>query len=454
MNIIIIVAFVTGYVLIALEHPIRINKTATAILTGVICWTLFVFMDPGPNLLDSKAFSDFKSLLSIERPHEDFTAAPVAEIHREFVGHELNEHLAAIAQILFFLLGAMTIVELIDAHRGFRYITDRIQTRNPRTLLWIICLVTFFLSAILDNLTTSIVMVSLIRKLIPDKEMRLTFAGMIIIAANAGGAWTPMGDVTTTMLWIGGQVSTLAIMTSLFFPSLVCLLVPVLVLGFRLKKKELKSPDALHSTTEVKGGRLMLFLGIGALISVPVFKTLTHLPPYLGMLFGLGVLWVVSELLHPDLDDVAKKNYTVAGALSRVDVPSVLFFLGILLAVGSLESMQILNQFASYLDRTLGDQRTIITLIGMLSAIVDNVPLVAASMGMYSMDIYPMDHLIWEYLAYCAGTGGSILIIGSAAGVAVMGMEKVDFIWYLKKISFLALLGYLAGALVYILMKG
>lgn len=452
MEILIIVAFIAGYVLIALEHPIRINKTATAILTGVVCWTLFVFMDPGPTLLGSDAFSDFRILLGTERTQGDIAAMTPADLHREFVAYELNEHLAAIAQILFFLLGAMTIVELVDAHRGFRYITDRIQTRNPQTLLWIICLVTFFLSSILDNLTTSIVMVSLIRKLIHEKELRLTFAGMIVISANAGGAWTPIGDVTTTMLWIGGQVSTGAIMTSLFMPSMICLLVPVIFLGFRLKGKTLKLPESTPATTDVKGSRLMLFLGVGALISVPVFKTLTHLPPYLGMLCGLGILWVVSELLHPELDDVAKKNYTVAGALSRVDVPSVLFFLGILLAVGSLESMQALNQFASYLDRTIGDQRIIITLIGLLSAIVDNVPLVAASMGMYSMDTYPMDHMIWEYLAYCAGTGGSILIIGSAAGVAVMGMEKVDFIWYLKKISFLALLGYLGGAIAYVLI--
>lgn len=452
MDILIIVAFIIGYVLIALEHPIRINKTATAILTGVVCWTLFVFMEPGPVLFDSKAFSDFKSILAIERTQGDVEEMAPDEVHREFVVYELNEHLAAIAQILFFLLGAMTIVELVDAHRGFRYITDRIQTRNPRTLLWIVCLVTFFLSSILDNLTTSIVMVSLIRKLIPDKEMRLTFAGMIVIAANAGGAWTPIGDVTTTMLWIGGQVSTAAIMTSLFIPSMICLLIPVLFLGFRLKGKTLEVAEPVHTATDVKGGRLMLFLGIGALVSVPVFKTLTHLPPYLGMLCGLGILWVVSEVMHSGLDDIAKKNYTVAGALSRVDVPSVLFFLGILLAVGSLESMQLLNEFAAFLDRAIGDQRIIITLIGVLSAVVDNVPLVAASMGMYSVDTYPMDHMIWEYLAYCAGTGGSILIIGSAAGVAVMGMEKVDFIWYLKRISLLALMGYLGGALAYVLI--
>lgn len=452
MELAIIAVFVVGYILIALEHPIKVNKTATAILTGVVCWTLFMFLDPGPPLLESKAFNTFLELLRMEHAPDVVAAMGTHELHREFVGYALNEHLASIAQILFFLMGAMTIVELVDAHRGFRFITDHIETTRPRKLLWIICIVTFFLSAVLDNLTTSIVMVSLIRKLVPDKQLRLTFAGMIVIAANAGGAWTPIGDVTTTMLWIGGQISTAGIMKSLFLPSVVCLLIPLIYLGFTLKETSLERHASRHPGEEVKGGKLMLILGIGALISVPVFKTLTHLPPYLGMLSGLGVLWVVSELLHPDLDEVAKKNYTVAGALSRIDVPSVLFFLGILLAVGSLESMQALNQFAAYLDKTFGDQRIIITLIGLLSAIVDNVPLVAASMGMYSMSTYPIDHMIWEYLAYCAGTGGSILIIGSAAGVAVMGMERVDFIWYLKHISLLALLGYLGGALVYVVL--
>jgi Na+/H+ antiporter NhaD/arsenite permease-like protein len=452
MEPLIIVVFIIGYILIALEHPIKINKTATAILTGVVCWTLFIFMEPGPELLGSNAFTTFEEMLRLESPAEEISSMTDQELHRSFVTFSLNEHLANIAQILFFLLGAMTIVELVDAHRGFRFITDRISTRSPVKLLWIICIVSFFLSSILDNLTTSIVMVSLIRRLIPEKQLRLTFAGMIVIAANAGGAWTPIGDVTTTMLWIGGQISTVNIIKVLFLPSLVCMLVPLLFLGFTLKGRPMEQSGSAHSGEEISGGKLMLTLGIAALVSVPVFKTLTHLPPYLGMLCGLGILWVVSELIHPDLDDAAKKNYTVAGALSRVDVPSVLFFLGILLAVGALESMQLLNQFAGYLDRTLGDQRIIITLIGVLSAVIDNVPLVAASMGMYSLDTYPMDHMIWEYLAYCAGTGGSILIIGSAAGVAVMGMEKVDFIWYLKKISLWALLGYLAGAIVYVFL--
>lgn len=451
MGTLIVVVFVVGYICIALEHPIKINKTASAILTSVVCWTLFVFSEPSQALLDSKAFNDFQSIQHFENQDEATSVVSGDVLHREFVVYELNEHLASIAQILFFLLGAMTIVELVDAHRGFRFITDRIGTKNPRKLLWIICWVTFFLSSILDNLTTSIVMVSLIRKLIHKKDMRLTFAGMVVIAANAGGAWTPIGDVTTTMLWIGGQISTANIISILFVPSIVCLLVPLLYLGFTLKDKTIEQAVQHGSVEEVHGGKLMLTMGIAALVSVPVFKTVTHLPPYLGMLLGLGVLWVISELIHPDMDEVAKKNFTVAGALSRIDVPSVLFFLGILLAVGALESMQLLNLFASYLDRTLGDQRIIITLIGILSSIVDNVPLVAASMGMYSLKAFPMDHMIWEYLAYCAGTGGSILIIGSAAGVAVMGMEKLDFIWYLKRISLLALMGYVGGAITYLL---
>jgi Na+/H+ antiporter NhaD/arsenite permease-like protein len=354
-------------------------------------------------------------------------------------------------------MGAMTIVELVDAYQGFRLITDRINTKNPKVLLWLICFVTFFLSSILDNLTTSIVMISLIRKLIPNKEMRMFFAGMIIIAANAGGAWTPIGDVTTTMLWIGGQISTVNIMKVLFLPSIICLVVPLLYLSFTLKGElgELQNTAHMHthSDEKIKGSTIMLILGVGALVFVPVFKTVTHLPPYIGMLLGLGIIWVVSELINPHADEAARKPYTAAGALSRIDSSSVLFFLGILLAVSALESMEILHHFAEFLDKSLGDNRIIVTLIGLLSAIVDNVPLVAASMGMYSLDAYPQDHLIWEYLAYCAGTGGSILIIGSAAGVAVMGMEKIDFIWYLKKISLIAMLGYFAGAGCYLLIE-
>jgi Na+/H+ antiporter NhaD/arsenite permease-like protein len=433
MEIIVIIIFIIGYLAIALEHPIKINKTASALLTGVICWTLYAVYY-----------------------HEN--------IHH--IGEQLKEHLGEISAILFFLMGAMTIVELVDAYQGFRLITDRITTKNPIKLLWVVCSVTFILSAILDNLTTSIVMVSLVRKLVPRRDMRLIFVGMIVVAANAGGAWSPIGDVTTTMLWIGGQITTANIIKTLILPSIVCMVIPLLYLQFTLKG-DLGSPDQYepsgpshghahsHSNNangKVRGGNVMLFLGVGGLISVPVFKTFTHLPPYMGMLLALGVLWVVSELINPHMDEAEKRPYTAAGALTRIDVPSVLFFLGILLAVSALESMEILYHFSGWLEVTLKDNRIIITLIGILSAIVDNVPLVAASMGMYSMETYPVDHMIWEYLAYCAGTGGSILIIGSAAGVAVMGMEKVDFIWYLKKISFLAAIGYFGGAVIYLLI--
>ncbi len=429
MEIIVITIFVIGYLLIALEHPVKINKSASAILTGVICWTIYAIVEQ-------------------------------ESIHH--ISEQLAEHLSEISAILFFLMGAMTIVELIDAYQGFRIVTDRITTRDPKKLMWVICCVTFVLSALLDNLTTSIVMVSLLRKLVPNKNMRLFFAGMIVISANAGGAWSPIGDVTTTMLWIGGQITAVNIIKTLLLPSMVCMLIPLIYLQFTLKGElgVLEKHDQInegghghgaHSNKEVKGAKLMLFLGIAGLISVPVFKTVTHLPPYLGMLLALGVLWVASELINPDMDEAEKKPYTAAGALTRIDVPSVLFFLGILLAVGALQSMEILSRFAAFLDTTLGDNRIIITLIGILSSLVDNVPLVAASMGMYSMEMYHADHMIWEYLAYCAGTGGSILIIGSAAGVAVMGMEKIDFIWYLKKISLLAMLGYFAGAIVYLL---
>jgi len=454
MEWIIIAVFIAGYVLIALEHPIKINKTASALLTGVFCWTLFIFLEPTDSLLTSGHFVSFVDSFKKESVQQ-FDAASQGEIYHAFVTHELTKHLAQISEILFFLLGAMTIVELIDAHHGFRFITDRIRTKNPKTLLWIICWVAFFLSAVLDNLTTTIVMVAVIRKLVSDKEMKLLFIGMIVIAANAGGAWTPMGDVTTTMLWIGGQVSTFNIMKTLLIPSVVCMIIPLIYLSLTLKGQVGNTSE--HQVKDhqqmVNGGKLMLILGIAVMLGVPVFKILTHLPPYIGMMLGLGILWVVSEMIHPELDEALKKNYTAAGALSRIDVPSILFFLGILLAVGALESMLVLQRFAEYLTDAIGDHRIIISLIGILSAIVDNVPLVAASMGMYSLEVYPTDHFIWEYLAYCAGTGGSILIIGSAAGVAAMGMEKIDFIWYVKKISLLALMGYMGGAGVYLLLN-
>lgn len=410
--------FIAGYAAIAFEHPLKINKTASALLTGVICWVVYIL-----------GTSD-----------------------TDHVTEQLYEHLGEISGILFFLLGAMTIVELIDAHDGFEVITSKITTQDKRKLLWIIGFVTFFLSSVLDNLTTTIVMVSLLRKLISDRNTRMLFTGIVIIAANAGGAWTPIGDVTTTMLWIGGQITTGNIMMKLIVPSLACLVVPLIFLSFSVKGKLDNAnieENKKNSTTSSFEKNLIFILGIGALIFVPVFKTITHLPPFLGMLFGLGILWVVTEIIHKNKNDEDKDVYSVVHALRKADVPSVLFFLGILVAIAALESTNLLANLATYMDEKIGNLNIIVISIGLLSAIIDNVPLVAATMGMYDLQTYPTDHYFWEFIAYCAGTGGSCLIIGSAAGVAAMGMEKIEFFWYVKKIAWLALLGYFAGALIY-----
>jgi Na+/H+ antiporter NhaD/arsenite permease-like protein len=410
--------FIVGYAAIAFEHPLKINKTASALLTGVLLWVVYI----------------------------------MGSADTDLVSRQLYEHLGQISGILFFLLSAMTIVELIDAHDGFEVITSKITTKDKRKLLWIIGFVTFFLSAVLDNLTTTIVMVSLLRKLIVDKQTRMFFVGIVVIAANAGGAWTPIGDVTTTMLWIGGQITTGNIMVKLFLPSMACLVVPLTLLSFRIKGKienaVVDETRPVNSTSAFER-KLILGLGIGALIFVPVFKTITHLPPFVGILFGLGILWVVTEIIHKNKNDADKDVYSVVHALRKADTPSVLFFLGILVAISALESTHLLANLAAYMDSTIGNINIIVISIGLLSAIIDNVPLVAATMGMYDMQTYPADHYFWEFIAYCAGTGGSCLIIGSAAGVAAMGMEKIDFFWYVKKISLLALLGYFAGALIY-----
>ena len=420
MNLLITAVFIIGYAAIAFEHPIKINKTASALLTGVLCWAIYIMS--------------------------------VSDVG--IVSEQLYEHLGQISGILFFLLGAMTIVELIDAHDGFDVITSKIKTTDKRKLLWIISILTFFLSAVLDNLTTTIVMVSLLRKLIDDKPTRMFFVSMVVLAANAGGAWSPIGDVTTTMLWIGGQLSTFSIISHLFIPSMVCLIVPLLFLSFSMKG-EVTTPAIIENTQSDKTTsferKFVFALGIGALLFVPVFKTVTHLPPFMGMLFGLSILWIVTELIHKDKNEVDKDAYSVIQALRKADVPSVLFFLGILVAISALESTHQLRDLAQFMDDKIGNLSVIVMSIGLLSAIVDNVPLVAAGMGMYDMVTYPADHYFWSFLAYCAGTGGSLLIIGSAAGVAAMGMEKIDFIWYLKNISFLGLLGYLGGAGAFIL---
>lgn len=422
MIILISLVFVLGYIAIAFEHRIHINKAASAILTGVICWAIYALYDD-----DSHGMVE-----------------------------QLGEHLSGISGILFFLLGAMTIVELIDAHDGFQIIVDKVQTNSKRKLIWLVSILTFFLSAVLDNLTTTIVMISFIRKLVGDPKERWFLAGLIIISANAGGAWSPIGDVSTTMLWIGNQITAINIIQKTFLPSLVCMIIPTLFVGWSVKG-DITRPESYKKTealTTTPFQRTAVFLlGIGCLLFVPVFKTITHLPPYMGILFGLGVMWVVTEIIHSEKDDEEKGLLSVNHALKKIDTPSILFFLGILLSVATLETTGILNTLSIEMNEAIGNLYAINTSIGLLSAIVDNVPLVAAIQGMYGLEVYPTDHYFWEFLAYCAGTGGSCLIIGSAAGVAAMGLEKIDFIWYLKKISWLALIGYLAGAAVYILQQ-
>jgi Na+/H+ antiporter NhaD/arsenite permease-like protein len=415
-----VVIFVVAYAAIALEHPIRVNKSASALLGAGLLWTVYAL-----------------------------SAADPARI-----GHELDETVSATAQIIFFLMGAMTIVEVIDSHDGFEVITSQIQTKKLTTLMWLVCFVTFFLSAILDNLTTTIVMISLVRKLLDQQSDRLLFASMIVIAANAGGAWSPIGDVTTTMLWIGGQITPLAIVKAVSIAALANMLIPLLVMSFQLASRTFSSPvtnDAPGPLSRPAFERNLMFgLGLGILVLVPAFKALTNLPPFMGIIFGLGILWLAGEIIHRGKEQEEKARLTVAHALTRIDLSSIVFFLGILLAVATLEHTKILSALAGWLDHVLSRQEVIVIVLGLISAIVDNVPLVAASMGMYGLAHYPSDSFLWEFVAYCAGTGGSILIIGSAAGVAAMGLEKIQFGWYMKRVSGLALLGYFAGAAIYI----
>lgn len=416
-----VVIFVLAYAAIALEHPLNINKSASALICAGLLWTIY--------------------------------ALAVGDTNK--VSEQLGESLISTAQIVFFLMGAMTIVEVVDAHNGFDVITSRIKTSKLSTLVWLVGFVTFFLSAILDNLTTTIVMVSLMRKLLSEHEDRLLFAGIIVISANSGGAWSPIGDVTTTMLWIGGQITSVAVIKGLLLPSLVSMIVPLTITAYTLRGRTVVAPDSDRVIqTSVFERSLMFFLGLGILVAVPVFKTVTHLPPFMGILFGLGILWLVGDLVHRNMDDETKQPLTLVHALAKIDMSSLVFFIGILLSVATLEHTHILTSLAQWLDKFVGRQDIIVLIIGLASAIVDNVPLVAASMGMYSLAQYPTNHFLWEFLAYCAGTGGSILIIGSAAGVAAMGLEKIQFFWYVKKISGLAMLGYFAGAGVYLVQYG
>jgi len=417
---ILLAIFVIGYAAITLEHSIKINKSATALITAVLCWTLIVLNT------DSK----------------------------EVVVESLTHHLSAISEIVFFLLGAMTIVELIDAHDGFQNIADAIKTTHKTKLIWLIAIITFFLSAVLDNLTTTIVMISILNKLIQDKKVKWLLLGLVIIASNAGGAWSPIGDVTTTMLWIGGQITPLNIIKQVFLASLVSMVVPALIINFLIKGPITLKPvveNNLNFNSNAFERNLIFYVGIGCLLFVPIFKTFTHLPPYMGMLLCLGIIWVVTEVLHNKKGDDEKGLLSVNHAIRKIDTPSILFFFGILMAIASLEYVGVLPQMAAYLNSSIGDINFVAIAIGLLSAVFDNVPLVAALQSMYTLEQYPQDHYFWELLAYTAGTGGSCLIIGSAAGVAVMGIEKIDFFWYLKKVSWIALIGFLAGAGVFML---
>ncbi|MET4385331.1 Na+/H+ antiporter NhaD/arsenite permease-like protein [Bradyrhizobium sp. F1.4.3] len=409
--------FVVAYMAIALEHPLGVNKSASALLGAGLLWTIYA----------------------------------IATGDHALVGRQLDESVASTAQIVFFLIGAMTIVEVIDAHDGFEVITSRISTTNQIILMWLVGFVAFFLSSILDNLTTTIVMVSLIQRLIARREDRLLFASLIVIAANAGGAWTVIGDVTTTMLWIGGQISPLKIMGAVFLPSLVNLLVPLAFISFSLKGKTVAPPpsDGLQGVNRFERN-LMFCLGLGVLIAVPAFKTVTHLPPFMGVLLGLGAVWLVGEIVHRDKDEHVRRPLSLAHALTQIDMGSIVFFVGILLAVACLEHAGLLSMLAKWLNAALGRQDIIVVVLGLLSAVIDNVPLVAATMGMYDLAHHPADSFLWEFIAYCAGTGGSILIIGSAAGVAAMGLERIEFLWYARRIAVPALAGYLAGAVVYV----
>ena len=437
----VIICFIIGYAAIAFEHPLRLDKSVPALMMGALCWALV-------------------SLGGLEVVGHTHHVEPMENV--------LLHHIGKVAEILFFLLGAMTIVELVDLHQGFAVITNRIRTTSKGKIMLLLCVLSFFLSATLDNLASTIVLVSLLRRLVPDKAERLWFVSIAVIGANAGGAWSPIGDVTTTMLWIGKKVTTLGLIVNLVIPSIVCITIPAIIAYFFMPafKGHIKRPGIDFEQRVKQEGllssRTMLFVGVGALVFVPIFKAITHLPPYVGMMLSLGIVWLVSEYIHPEEDftEERKHLYSAHKALSRIELSSITFFLGILVAVAALESIAVMGEsgeqvgllksVAEHLQAAIPNQDIVIIILGYLSAIVDNVPLVAASMGMYSE---PTDSSLWHFIAYSAGTGGSMLIIGSAAGVAAMGMERIDFIWYFKNFSWLAMLGFLGGAFTFIALQ-
>ncbi len=452
MTSIIILIFVIGYLSITLEHPLKLDKTVPALIMASLIWAVLAigFTSGWFDVINTEEQA-FNFLSGGEHAMEGFEGT-------------LLHHLGKTAEILIFLIGAMTIVEIIDLHRGFEVLKSAVKTKSKRRLLWIIGILAFFLSAIIDNLTATIVLITLLRKLIHRREDRIWYAAMVVIAANAGGAWSPIGDVTTTMLWIAKKVSAAGLIEYVVIPSIVCFALPFLIASYMPAFRGNIEVDAREDKDEgaLLSSKTMLFLGLGMIVSVPVFKTLTHLPPYMGMMLALGVVWLVSEYIHPE-EDFSKERkhlYSAHKALSRIEISSILFFLGILMAVAGLESLVYgvvngeevgtLRYVAEVLQRAIPNQDIVIILLGILSAIIDNVPLVAASIGMYDL---PIDSVLWHFIAYSAGTGGSMLIIGSAAGVAAMGMERIDFIWYLKKIAWLAFIGFIAGAGVFLFIE-
>ncbi|HHH52118.1 MAG TPA: sodium:proton antiporter [Bacteroidetes bacterium] len=443
MSILIIVTFILGYTFIVLEHPLKLDKTVPTLLMGAIMWAIL-------------SIGFHNGLLDIVDTHEHlWNISGGHEADEGFVS-TLVHHLGKTSEILFFLMGAMTIVEIIDLHAGFEVLKSYIKTKNKKKLLWMVGIVAFFLSAVIDNLTATIVLVTLLRKLIHSKKERLWYAALIVIAANAGGAWSPIGDVTTTMLWIGNKTTAAGLIKELFLPSLLSFAVPFFIATLLpVFKGNLQTTETEDEPKKLLSSKVMLYLGLSMIIFVPFFKTITHLPPYLGMMFSLGVVWLVSEYIHPEENFDSKNRHLYSGlrALSRIELSSILFFLGILMAVASMETlatqnMGTLKYLAVELQKSIPNQYIVISILGVFSAIIDNVPLVAATMGMYT---FPIDHHLWHFIAYAAGTGGSMLIIGSAAGVAAMGMEKIDFIWYFKKVTVLAVLGYVAGIAAFIL---
>ncbi len=466
----IIATFVIGYLLIALEHKTRINKAAIAVLLGMTLWVMYMFC---PDALISSSSPDaFKHFLDT---NPEVGKLPLAQQCVKFIsGYQVPHFLGDVVQIVFYLIAAMSIVELIDVHAGFTCITSRITTRNKTKLLVIITFLTFFLSAVLDNLTTAIVMTMLLRKIVTDKRERWIFASMVILAANSGGAWSPIGDVTTIMLWINENVTTGSLIENLLLPSLASIIVPLILVSFWLGKGDVTSPeqDDLNKynpyITNLERN-VILALGIGGLLSIPVFKALTHLPPFMGALFAMGIIWIYIGIMY-DFKPYApeSKKFRMTRVIQRIDFATILFFFGILLAVGVLQAVGILGSVSKFLDENVHNVYIINTIIGMLSSIVDNVPLVAGAMGMYEMPTEEMlsvaqnsnylqnfvqDGTFWLLLTYCAGVGGSMLIIGSAAGVVVMGLEKITFAWYLKHFTIIAASGYFAGIIVFALQS-